>query len=58
MLFFMLFSHMKHFASIYIYLFIPGYSSYISKFTGLGKEYIVNTIKKNNSSVTTFSLES
>lgn len=47
---------MKHFFTIYVYLFIPGYSSYISKFTGLGKEYMVNTIK-NNSSVTTFSLK-
>lgn len=37
---------MKCFITIYIDLFIPGYSSYISKFTGLDKEYIVNTIKK------------
>lgn len=55
--FLMLFSNMKHFIAIYVYLFIPGYSSYISKCTGLGKEYKVNTIK-NNSSVTTFSLKS
>jgi len=53
----MLFSNMKRFITIFIYLFLPGYSSYISKFTALGKEYIVHTIK-NNSSVTTFSLKS